>query len=239
MPATLGVRVLLVSSDIQTIDILCHSMEKMAMHVEVCPDIASATRKLCHSKFEAVAVDFKESAEALDLLKKLRHMTSHKSAVVLAILDDNDQMPIAFRGGASFVVVRPLSQAALQRTLRVSYPLMVHEKRRNLRCPLQIPIYISMGFRPESRLTSVNISEGGMALADAPALQVGERVALRMTLPGTQAVSKISAEVCWSDNAGRVGVEFVQVPSLVREQLISWLAHRLDESLREEIVPRS
>ena len=128
MPPMIGVRVLLVSGDIQTIDTLCDFMEKMAMHVDVCSDFASATRKLCHSKFEAVAVDFKESAEALDLLKKLRHMTSHKSAVVLAILDDNDQMPSAFRGGASFVVVRPLSQAALLRTLRVSYPLCCMKK---------------------------------------------------------------------------------------------------------------
>jgi len=54
---TTGVRVLLVSDDIQIIDNLCHCMEQMAMHVDVCSDIASATRKLCHSKFEALVVD--------------------------------------------------------------------------------------------------------------------------------------------------------------------------------------
>jgi DNA-binding NtrC family response regulator len=63
--AAIGVRVLLVSSDIQIIDTLCLFMEKMAMHVEVCSDFASATRKLCHSKFEALVVDFKEKAAAL------------------------------------------------------------------------------------------------------------------------------------------------------------------------------
>ena len=70
-PATIGVRVLLVSGDIQTIDTLCESMEKMAMHVDVCPDFASATSKLCHSKFEALVVDFKERAEALDTAQKV------------------------------------------------------------------------------------------------------------------------------------------------------------------------
>lgn len=90
-PATIGVRVLLVSSDIQIIDTLCEFMGKMAMHVQVCSDLASATGKLCHSKFEALVVDFKERKEALELLQKSRQMTSHKAAVVLAILNSNDR----------------------------------------------------------------------------------------------------------------------------------------------------
>lgn len=233
-PAAHGVRVLLVSGDIQTIDTLCEFMGKMTMHVEVCSDFASAARKLCHAKFEALVVDFKERAEALDLLKKSRQMTSHKAAVALAILNSNDEMPSAFRAGASFVLVKPLSTTVLMRTLRVSYPLMVNEKRRSFRCPVQIPVYVSVGSRPEFLATSVNISEVGIALTGSTGLQVGDRVALRLTLPHTQAAAKISAEVCWCDPAGSSGMEFVQVPPKVKEQLISWLAARLEEYLPEE-----
>ena len=150
-----GVRVLLLSADIQTIDTVCECMEKMAMHVEVCSDFVSATSKLCHSKFEALVVDFKEGTEALELLKKSRQMTSHKAAIVLAILNSNDEMPSAFRAGASFVLVKPLSPALLLRTLRISYPLMVNEKRRSFRCPVQIPVRVSPGARrrPSGRAT--------------------------------------------------------------------------------------
>jgi CheY-like chemotaxis protein len=233
-PATIGVRVLLVSGDIQTIDTLCESMEKMAMHVDVCSDFASATSKLCHSKFEALVVDFKERAEALDLLKKSRQMTSHKAAVVLGILNSNDEMPAAFRAGASFVLVKPLSTTVLMRTLRVSYPLMVNEKRRSFRCPVQIPVYVSLGSQPEILATSINISEIGIALTGSTGLQVGDRVALRLTLPHTQAAAKITAEVCWCDPAGQAGMEFVQVSAAVKEQLVSWLAARLEEYLPDE-----
>lgn len=138
-PPTIGVRVLLVSADIQTIDTLCESMGKMSMHVDICSDFAAAAYKLCHSKFEALVVDFKNRAEALDLLKKLRQMTSHKSSVVLAVLNCNEEMPSAFRAGASFVLVKPLSPTVLMRTLRVSYPLMVNEKRRSFRSPCGFP----------------------------------------------------------------------------------------------------
>jgi len=233
-PRAIGVRVLLVSGDIQTIDTLCESMGKMAMHVDICSDFASATRKLCHSKFEALAVDFKERAQALDLLKKSRQMTSHKAAVVLAILNCNEEMPSAFRAGASFVLVKPLSPLVLMRTLKVSYPLMVNEKRRSFGCPVQIPVSVSIASQPEFTATSVNVSEVGIALIRAPGLQVGDRVALRLTLPHTQVAVPITAEVCWCDPAGSAGMEFVQVSGSVKEQLVSWLAARLEEYLPEE-----
>jgi hypothetical protein len=225
----ISVRVLLVSADILTIDTLCHFMEQMAMHVDVCPDMSLATRKLCHSKFEAVVVDFKDPAEALGLIKKSRAMTSHKGAVILAILNSSNETPDAFRAGANFTLVRPLLPAILMRTLRASYPLMVRERRRYYRCPLQIPIHLSSISRPGFMATSVDVSEGGMALASPVALQVGESVNLKLTLPGTKRTATISGEVCWTDNAGRMGLEFVQVPAAVVEQLQSWIAERLEE----------
>jgi CheY-like chemotaxis protein len=231
---TIGVRVLLVSADIQTIDTICESAGKMSMHVDVCSDIASAAYKLCHSKFEALVVDFQNRTEALDLLKKLRQMTSHKASVVLAVLNCNEEMPSAFRAGASFVLVKPLSPPVLMRTLRVSYPLMVNEKRRSFRCPVQMPVYVSLGSQPQFMATSANISEIGIALTKSPALQVGDRVFLRLTLPHTQAEARITAEVCWCNPAGSAGLEFVQVPTLVKEQLTSWLAARLENYLLEE-----
>jgi DNA-binding response OmpR family regulator len=228
---TTGVRILLVSDDIQIIDTLCHSMEQMAMHVDVCSDIGSATRKLCHSKFEALVVDVKDTARALELIKKPREMTSHKGAVVLAILNSSTEMPSAFRAGASFVLVKPFPQSILTRTLRASYPLMVRERRRSYRCPLQIPIQVSSNTRSEFVANSINISEGGIALISSVILHVGERLTLKLALPDTAITARINCEVCWADETGRVGLEFVQVPMTVGQQLQSWLGDRLEECL--------
>lgn len=235
----LGVRALLVSADIQTIDTLCYYMGKLAMHVDVCSDFVSAARKLCHAKYEAIVVDFKETAAALDLLKKSREMTSHKAAVVIAILNGNDEMPSAFRAGASFVMVKPIPPAVLVRTLKVSYPLMVSERRRYFRCPVRTQVQVTGGARAEFMATSVNISELGIALTHSPTLQVGDRVVLQLTLPGPPVSAKISAEVCWRDNEGNAGLEFVQVPVVVKEQLKSWLSEQLEESLHGEALLKS
>ena len=233
---TIEVRVLLVSGDIQTVDTLRHFMEKEGMRIDVCSDIDSATRRLSDSKFEALVVDFKDTVEAFEMVERPRQMPSHKAAVVLAILNNSEQMPGAFRAGANFVLVRPLSLAALMRTLRACYPLMVRERRRYFRCPLQIPTYISVGSRSELIATSANISEGGMAITNSPALELGEKIVLRLKLPGTHSAARINAEVCWSDDVGRAGMRFVRVSRSVREQLQSWLAARLEESSPEETV---
>jgi CheY-like chemotaxis protein len=225
----IGVRVLLVSRDIQAIDTFCHFTEQMAMHVEVCSDTGSATRKLCHSKFEAVVVDCKDTAEALGLIRTLRGMTSHKGAVVLAILNSSNEMPDAFRAGANFALAKPLLPAILLRTLRAAYPLMVRERRRYYRYPLQIPIHLSSSSRSEFVATSVDISEGGMALASSVPLQVGEKVKLKLALPGADRTATIGSEVSWTDNAGRMGLQFLEVPATVVEGLRSWIADRLEE----------
>jgi CheY-like chemotaxis protein len=223
--------VLLVSGDIQTIDTLCHFMEQMAIHLEVCSDIGLATRKLCHGKYEAVVVDFKDPAEALELIKKARGMTSHKGAVVLAILNSSNEMPDAFRAGANFALARPLLATILKRTLSAAYPLMVRERRRYFRYPLQIPVHLSSSSHPEFVATSVNVSESGMALTSPVPLHVGETVNLKLTLPGTEKAATMRGEVCWTDNEGRAGLVFVQVPAIVVEWLQSWIADRLEECL--------
>jgi c-di-GMP-binding flagellar brake protein YcgR len=156
-------------------------------------------------------------------------MTSHTGAVVLAILNSSNEMPDAFRAGANFALVRPLLPAILMRTLRAAYPLMVRERRRYYRCPLKISIHLSSSSRSEFVATSVNVSEGGMALAGSVLLQVGERVNLNLMLPGTERTTTISGEVCWTDNLGRVGLEFVQVPATTMEKLQAWIADRLEE----------
>jgi DNA-binding response OmpR family regulator len=226
-----GVRVLLVSDDIQVIETLCHAMEQAAMHADVCSDIDSATRKLCHSKFEAMIVDLKDEAQALELTKKPRDMTSHKALLILAVLNDSHQMPSAFRAGASFALVKPFTQSMLMHTLKAAYPLMVRERRRSYRCPMQIPVRVSSNTRSDFTANSINISEGGMALTASAILHVGERIILKFTLPETETIARVNGEVCWTDDAGRVGLEFVQVPATVSEQLQSWLAARLEECL--------
>jgi DNA-binding NtrC family response regulator len=82
-----AVHVLLVSRDNQTIEFLCLYMQKLAMHVEMASDVESATWKLCHCKFEGVIIDLELGVDALQLLEKLRDLTSHRHAISFVIVE--------------------------------------------------------------------------------------------------------------------------------------------------------
>jgi hypothetical protein len=70
-----------------------------------------------------------------------------------------------------------------------------------------------------------------MAFVSPAVLHVGERLLLKFSLPDTASAVRINCEVCWADETGRVGLEFVQVATTVTEQLQSWLGDRLEECL--------
>lgn len=232
----LAVSVLLVSSDGRTIKTLSQVMEQSAIHVEVTPNVNSAIRELCRNKYEAVIVDFDDQQDGLGLLRKQRATTSNRSAVVWAIVNSDKEMPEAMRAGANFVVVRPLSQSIVGRTLKAAYPLMVREKRRYHRTRIEVQVFGRSSSHPEFIAKSINISEGGMALDGAVPLQVGERLELRFKLPETETAIKLTGEVCWFDGDGRVGFQFVVLSEHVKEQIQGWIAQRFDESLNNGVM---
>ncbi len=229
--SALAVRVLLVSRDGHTIKTLSQVMEQSSIHVEVATTPETAIRELCRNKYEAVVVDFQNQEDSLGLIRKKRAMTSNRTAIVWGIVNSDKEMPEAFRAGATFVVVRPLSQSNLKRTLKVSYPLMVREKRRYHRTRVEAQVFVSSSSHPEFIASSINISEGGMALDGAVPLQIGEELTLRFKLPGTDALMKLTGEVCWYDHDGRVGLQFIIVSEHIKQHVQDWIAERFDQSV--------
>jgi CheY-like chemotaxis protein len=230
---TIAVRTLLVSTDIQAIELLCHVAEGMAIHVEPCCDAQSALRKLCRVKFEGVIVDLAFEG-ALALLHKLRGLTSNKSAVSYAILAQRHDQTDAFRAGANFVFDRPLVAGSVARVFKVSYSLMVREKRRYFRCPLSVPLKVTRnGFTFMS--DSVNVSESGMCLQSGHSLAVADKLILNFHLPANSHAIEVSAEVCWTKPDGRAGVRFANVQSEIAQALRNWIAERLEESMSTPI----
>lgn len=229
----ISVRTLLLSSDIQAIETLCHFAPAMAINIEPCGCAELAMGKLCRSKFEGVIVDLGFKG-GLEFLRKLGTLTSNKSAVSYAILGHSHEQADAFQAGASFVFDRPLLPEAVLRALKASYPMMVRERRRYFRCPLQIAVFVSRGGSPEFTVSSLNVSETGICLNSAQPMQVGDKLRLRLRLPGDSGFLNLCGEVCWSEVTGRIGIQFSNVKPDVALALRAWLADRLEESLLQQ-----
>jgi len=222
------VRVLLASRHIPTIESLCHQTHRLSMHVETACDVASAMRKLCHSKFEGLIVDFELGNEGVRLLANLSGLTSNRRAISFAIVDDESQTTAAFQEHATFVLQRPFSTTAVERTFRAARPMMFRERRRDYRFPIEVRTFIASG-GSEFLGNSVNISETGIALNSPASLKTGSQVRLRIELPKMAEPLSVSGEVCWGEADGRTGVHFLELPTKTLEQLQTWLYERMNE----------
>lgn len=219
------VRALLVCRQSESIDYLYRQMQQLPIEIEVSSNPESAIRELCRRKFEAVLVDLSMGDTGVQLLKKLRDLTSNKHAISFAIVEGDGHAATGFRAHANFVLQAPFSGGSAARVLRAAFPLMHREARRYYRHQIQVRTFVKRVQETEYLASSANISESGMAIMTPYPLLPGERVSLRVELPGIEGNFSARAEVCWNGN-GRAGVRFVDLSSKSAECLRTWIADR-------------
>lgn len=225
-------RVLLVCNDTAVIEHLRENMQQLAIATEVCVQTDMALRLLNLKKFEGVIVDFGLD-KADQILEQIRLSPSNRTAVTFAITDPGSTTGLAVQ--PNFLMEKPLSPASVGRTLKAAFGMIVRERRRSFRCPVQLPAEIEANGQ-RSDCTLVNISEGGMAITQAPPLKPGTTVRVLFTLPGEPIRFKIEAEVCWYDEKGRGGLRSLLIPSEQKSMLQVWLAAKLEEDLPESVA---
>ena len=228
--------VLVVSNDKVTIAQLNQSMAKLAMSPEICGEIPTALGLLNSRKFEAVTVDFKLGAQANAIIEKIRLSPSNRTAVIFAISDSDAETAAAYKAGSNFVLRRPLTPDSIDRNMKVAYGLIVRERRRYFRCPIEIPAIIS---KPDAEIRgkTVNISEGGIAISTAVPLGAGVNVQVEFTLPGHKSRFVVGAAVCWCKDT-YLGLQFTALSPQVSSELQEWLARRLEESLPSAVTDK-
>jgi ActR/RegA family two-component response regulator len=228
---------LLVSNDAGTIKQLSASMQQLAMVPEVSVEVGAALGLLSQRKFEAVIVDLQLGGQARSILEKVRLSPSNRTAVIFAISDSDAETAGAFKDGSNFVLRRPLSPASIDRSLKVAYGLIVRERRRYFRCPIEIPAAIYGEGIPAVQGKTLNISEGGVAINTSLALKPGVQVKVRFTLPDREIQFEAESTVCWSKQ-GYLGFQFTSLSPQLTSELQEWLSRRLEETIPESVADK-
>jgi hypothetical protein len=224
------VRALFVCHRSESIDDLYRHMQQMPIKIELSSNPESAIRQLCRRKFEAVLVDLSMGDSGVQLLKKLRDLTSNKHAISFAIVEGDQHAADGFRAHANFVLQLPFSAGSTERVLRAAFPLMHREARRYYRHQIEVRTFIKRVQEPEFLAMSANISETGMAVITDTPLSPGERVSVRVELPGFGGHFTAPAEVCWNGN-GRAGLRFVNMLPDSADCFKEWIAERMSPDL--------
>lgn len=233
-PAIAGTA-LIVCKDVPTRHLILESLQPLAIDPEICEDWLVAINLLDKRKFEAVIVDLLLGEGALAVLARLRFSRANHTAVSFAITTGAGAQ-ISDSPDAVFVLQRPLLPASVDQNLRAAFALIVRERRRYFRCPIEVPAFVRAQGHENLLCQTVNISEGGIALNVPAALDLDSTAFVRVSLPDRPNEFFAKTRVVWCGPGGFVGLEFRSLTSQQKSELQEWLARKLDETLPENVA---
>jgi len=225
----MALKSLLLCSDEKIVRVLRRVLGDLEIEVELCLRAESALRKLTRQRYEAIIADLSDDG-ASEVLSSARNAPCNKQAVAVAIVEPIVGLKAVFQIGAHFVLYKPVSSERAKSSFRAARALMKSERRRNIRVAVEIPVVMrSSQAGGNIKVTTIDLSEGGMAIALPNRRRPTGRWEIAFTLPGTGRELEIPAEFAWESAKEQGGLRFVQPTEEVRQQLREWLRQNSQE----------
>jgi c-di-GMP-binding flagellar brake protein YcgR len=230
----MGLKSLLLCSDEKIVRVLRRVLGDLEIEVDLCPNSDAALRKLTRHRFEGIIADLADDG-AIEVLKSARSAPCNKQAVAVAIVDPSVGLKAVFEVGAHFVLYKPVSSERAKSSFRAARALMKSERRRNARVAVQIPVVMrSSEAGGNIKVTTVDLSEGGMAVVLPNRRRPSGRWQIAFSLPGTSAQFEISADFAWEGAKEQAGLRFLQTAPDVTRQLREWLKQNSPDAEQDD-----
>jgi c-di-GMP-binding flagellar brake protein YcgR len=219
----MSLKSLVLCSDQKIVRVLRRVLGDLDIAVELCVDSDSALRKLTRERFEAIIVDVIDDG-ASEVLRSARTAPCNRQAVAVAIVEPLIGLKAVFNIGAHFVLYKPVSSERAKSSFRAARALMKSERRRNARVEVQIPVVMrNPAGGTNVKVTTIDLSEGGMAVNIPSGRRPTGRWQAVFTLPGTEAALELAAEFAWEGNGAQAGLRFQKISPEATHQLQVWL----------------
>ncbi len=216
---------LLLSRDDDVIRVLRRVLSDLEIDLEVCEASDTAGEQLARRKWDAIIIDCDDVHGAVDVLRTVRRSSSNKTSTTFAIINGITSVRNAFELGANLALEKPLTPDRAMHSFRAVHGMMLAERRRYYRHPLDMPITMKFEDKESGRThellaDAVNISEGGMAVklkSEPP--QTKAVATLHFMLPGTKNWIETPGTIAWASGEGLAGIRFESPPYSVKEHL--------------------
>jgi hypothetical protein len=215
---------LIVTNDFE----LCHmvrlAVEGFGISAAIALSPADALQQIAQRKFDLVIVDCSDLEHGCSALRKMRLNPTHRSAVSIAMVINREHTRYVCDSGANFVVSHGNYELEIAATLRSAYGLVLRERGRYNRFPVNCPVSVRCGdFRGEALL--LNISQGGLCLTRVGTLSGA--IQLSFVLEAEKPALQVKGTVVWQREQ-RTGVQFTHMSKSARSELDDWLAREFE-----------
>jgi CheY-like chemotaxis protein len=214
---------LLVSSDDSASEILSRVLSGYGIAVERFSDLGTAIDRCRQQKFDLYIVDFEDSKAANEVLEETRQLNFGNAPVTVALAVDQAAVRNILKGGAHFVLYKPLSERKARAGLRAASALLHQERRRAHRVPVQAPVEIRLPAGTTADGILLDLSETGMEILTAEGQKVGTLLHFRFQLTDGTVSLDADGQVAWSNPNGQSGVHFLNLDDTIKAQLREWV----------------
>lgn len=220
---------LLVSNDEDAVSIISQVLAGFGLNVQSCAQ-SEAGERLFAQRFHTIIVDFEDEQNAT-------HVLQHAfGAVTVALLGDKTKVRSALRLGGNFIVYKPVTAAHTEATLRAAVALLRRERRRSVRIPVQVPVWLRIQNGPDIDGILLDLSESGMEVLSARPLAASASVGFRFGLPDGMPIEG-RGEVAWANPNGQAGVRFADLGEGPQHRLKEWVDAAARTAQSEELEP--
>jgi CheY-like chemotaxis protein len=220
---SMGLSCLVVCANPQAVQVLDRILRDLGIQMEHCSEFTQAEPRLQSSRFDAIILDCDDEATATQLMLSLRNTATNRSALIVAMVDSQNNIREVFAHGANFVLYKPILPERAATSLRAARGLMRHERRRKQRIPVNGSAAITFSNVEDAKAALTDVSEEGIAIHSERPVPPSCKVYFQFSLPGQVSTVRLSGDVMWQDSAGRVGLRFADVPQTSRRALTDWL----------------
>lgn len=225
---------LLLCSDEKIVRVLRRVLGDLDIEIELCSNSDVALYRLTRQRFEGIVVDC-EAPGASQVLRSARSAPCNKHAVAVAIIEPTVGLKEAFGLGAHFVLYKPVTSERAKSSFRAARALMKSERRRNARVAVEIPVMMqSPNLGGHMKVTTVDVSEGGMAVTFPKRQRPTGRWQISFTLPGTEKSLEIPAEFAWEGSRQQAGLRFLGASPKALQELREWLQQNSPEAEQDD-----
>lgn len=230
----MGLKSLLLCSDEKIVRVLRRVLGDLDIELELCSDADSALYRLTRRRFEGIIVD-SEAPGASQVLRSARSAPCNKQAVAVAVVQPATGLKEVFGLGAHFVLYKPVSSERAKSSFRAARALMKSERRRNLRVAVEIPVIMHNPDLGDSlTATTLDVSEGGMAVRLPKRRKATGRWQITFALPGNHQSLQLPAEVAWEGAREQAGLRFLEPSPQTMQHLREWLKQNSPEMEQDD-----
>ncbi len=213
---SMGFKILVVDDERPVLEMLKSMLESQGCEVVAANDGRVAARLVERRKFDGVILDASmPHLDGFQLTQVVRNSPSNRGVPVIMITGTGDvqTMRKGFQAGITLFLSKPISNERLAHTLNALRGAFLKEKRRYARLIYRDEVICQLAGRdaPPSKLSGLDLSEGGMALMRAAGLGVGLGLTVQFKLPGAAEFLKLFAKIVRQMPPDGIAVSFVDV----------------------------